>query len=114
MANFSSYYYCLPNGRIPVKQFINSLAISTYRKFIFKKELLEEFGPRLPMPHARHIRSGLYELRFSGEDGAIRILYFFIESKRIIFVHAFKKTTQKTPRSDIDLAYQRMTGYSKR
>ena len=111
MANFTSYYYLSSNGKAPVRDFIDSLRLSTYRKFIFKKELLEEFGPRLPMPHARHLGRGLYELRFKGEDGAIRVLYFFVEKKKVILVHSFKKTTKKTPTRNLGLAYKRMKLY---
>lgn len=111
MKNFTTYYYCLPSGKAPVKEFIDALKISTYRKFIFKKELLEEFGPMLPMPHAKHLKEGLYELRFEGEDGNIRVIYFFLENKRIIFVHAFKKTTQKTPRRELEIAHKRKEAY---
>lgn len=108
MAHFTSYYYRLPSGRVPVREFIDSLKITTYRKFLFKKELLEEFGPSLPMPHARHLGKGLYELRLKGEDGAVRVLYFFMKKKKIIFVHSFKKKTRKTPNKELDLAYKRM------
>ena len=114
MTHFTTYYYRLTNQRVPVRDFIDSLKVTTYRKFIFKKELLEEFGPRLPMPHARHMGGGLYELRFKGEDGAIRILYFFVENKKIIFVHAFKKTSQKTPRNDLEIGYKRMHEYMRK
>ena len=108
MTRFASYYYCLPNGRAPVREFIDSLSVSAYRRFVFKKELLEEFGPSLPMPHARHLGKGLYELRFRGREGNIRMLYFFTEKNKVVFVHAFKKTSRKTPKKDLVLAYGRM------
>ena len=108
MPNYTSYYYRLPNGKVPVRDFIDSLKISTYRKFVFKKELLEEFGPKLPMPHAKYLGDKLYELRLRGENGAIRVLYFFVEKRKIIFVHAFKKTTRKTPEKALKLAYKRV------
>jgi len=111
MAKFITYYYCLPGGRVPVRDFVDALDITTYRKFIYKKELLEEFGPRLPMPHARYMGAGLYELRFTGSDGAIRVFYFFAEHNSIILLHAFIKKTEKTPSNELDTAYKRMREY---
>lgn len=108
MVHFTTYYCRLPSGRIPVREFIDLLPIATYHKFIFKKELLEAFGPRLPMPHAKHVGNGLYELRFKGHSGAIRAFYFFAEKRSIIFVHAFKKTTSKIPAKELGTAYKRM------
>ena len=63
------------------------------------------------MPHAKHLGEGLYELRFTGLDGAIRIFYFFIEEYSIIFVHAFKKKTNKTSKKDLFVSYKGMKEY---
>ncbi|MBC7419272.1 MAG: type II toxin-antitoxin system RelE/ParE family toxin [Bdellovibrio sp.] len=34
--------------------------------------------------------------------------YFFVYGSMMILVHIFKKKTQKTPKSDLDLAWDRM------
>ncbi len=52
MSKYTTYYYNLPSGKTPVIEFVDSFDEKTYGKFIFKKELLEEFGPKLPLPHA--------------------------------------------------------------
>ncbi len=51
---------------------------------------------------------GLNELRFTGTDGAIRIFYFFVQSKKIVFVHGFVKKQKKAPKKELDLARKRM------
>ena len=107
MNKYTTFYYGLPSGKYPVREFVDSFDEKTYGKFIFKKELLEEFGPKLPLPHARQMGKGLFELRFTGTDGAIRIFYYFIENEQIILVHGFIKKTDKTPKRDLDLAYKR-------
>ena len=111
MSKYITYYYCLPGGRVPVKDFVDSFDTDTYRRFIFKKELLEEFGPKLPMPHAKYFGGRLYDLRFSGTDGIIRILYFFAEKHSIVLLHEFIKKTQKMLKRELRLAYRRMKDY---
>ena len=73
----TTYYFCVESGKSPVRDFINSLDGSTQRKFYFAKRLLEEFGHRLPQPHAKYAGDDIFELRFTGKEGGIRILYFF-------------------------------------
>lgn len=80
------------------------------RKFFFKRSLLEEFGPRLPQPHAKRLTEDLYELRFETHTGQIRVFYFF-DGKRIILVHAMKKKTQKLPAQELAIAVQRKNAY---
>ncbi|GEM_PF-6340540 len=78
-----------------------------------KRNTLEEFGPRLPQPHAKHIGERLYELRLEGQEGQIRIFYFF-DGKRVILAHAMKKKTQQLPAQEMDVAKQRQRAYFSR
>lgn len=77
MAKITAYYYLTESGKSPAKEFIDSLDFKAQRKFFFVKELLEEFGHRLPFPHAKYIGNSIFELRFKGHGGAVRMLYFF-------------------------------------
>lgn len=106
VANYTCFYYTTELGKSPVEEFIDSLDSKTQTKFFFKKGLLEEFGPRLPQPHAKHIGNGIYELRFEGKEGAIRVLYFFHKND-IIFTNGFKKKTTKIPQREKALAIER-------
>lgn len=108
MAAYECVYFTTASGESPVKEFINSLDSRTQRKFFYKKELLEEFGPRLPYPHAKCIRGGIYELRLEGIEGTIRVIYFFYSGNVIIFTNGFIKKTNKIPKQDLELAWQRM------
>jgi len=111
LKNFESLYYKTKSGHNPVRAFINSLGYKAQRKFFVKIDWLEEYGPRLIVPHAKKLEGDLYELRFEGEDGAIRIIYFFYIGKTIILLNGFKKKTQKIPRREIELAKKRMADY---
>lgn len=110
MAEYAAYYLQTEAGRYPVLELIDSLYSATQRKFFYKRSLLEEFGPRLPQPHAKHLGEHLYELRFEGQEGAIRVFYFFDET-RIIMAHGIKKKTQKLPEREVIVARQRKAAY---
>ena len=110
MAEYTAYYLQTEAGRSPVEGFINGLDPAAQRKFFFKRSLLEEFGPRLPQPHAKRLEANLYELRFETHTGAVRVFYCF-EGKRVILLHAMKKKTQKLPPQELAVAQQRQQAY---
>ena len=114
MGRISCYYYCTESGKSPVRDFIDSLDFRTQRKFFFVKALLEEFGHRLPQPHAKYIGDNLFELRFSGQEGAVRILYFFFRQGKAIFTNGFIKKTNKTPENEKMLAAHRRRDFLQR
>jgi phage-related protein len=53
------------------------------------------------------VRGKLWELRLTGRDGIARALHVMAIGRRVVVVRAFVKKTQKTPRSEIELALQR-------
>ena len=59
------------------------------------------------MPHSRAMGSGLYELRIAHQEGPFRIVYCFRPGRRIVLLHAFVKKTERTSKSDLDLARAR-------
>jgi phage-related protein len=108
MAAYECLYFCTASGEYPVKEFIDSLDPRSQRKFFYKIEILEEYGPRLPYPHTKYIGRGIHELRFEGIEGAIRVIYFFYGENKIILTNGFIKKTNKTTRRELELAWQRM------
>jgi len=107
VAPYESSYYKNESGRCPVKDFIDSLDQQSQRKFFYILGLLEEFGPRLPLPHAKYIGDGIFELRFSSSQGNIRILYFFFSRNHIIFTNGFIKKSEKIPKKEKAIAMER-------
>ena len=107
-------YYLTESGRSPVREFIDSLDFKTQRKFFFVEELLEEFGHRLPFPHARYIGNDVFELRFRGQEGQIRVLYFFYHEDKAIFTNGFIKKSGKTPQNEIETSIERRVKYLNR
>ncbi|MFN8943241.1 MAG: type II toxin-antitoxin system RelE/ParE family toxin [Pseudobdellovibrionaceae bacterium] len=73
-----------------------------------------ELNWRVDRPYVDRLRSGkgqfeetIYEVRHTVIDIEYRTLFFVYEAKMIL-VHFFKKTSQKTPKSDLDLGWDRM------
>ncbi|PIW67702.1 MAG: hypothetical protein COW10_04580, partial [Candidatus Omnitrophica bacterium CG12_big_fil_rev_8_21_14_0_65_42_8] len=98
------YYYIIASGSSPVREFIDSLDDRTQRKFFFVKALLEEFGYRLPYPHAKYLRGSIFELRFKSIEGEIRVLYFFFQKDKVIFTNGFIKKSGKIPKNELSIA----------
>ena len=110
MNQITCLYFSVPSGRFPVEEFILSLQLRSRLKFFSAKEKLEIFGRKLPMPHAKYLRNKIFELRFPGSEGAIRVFYFF-DGGRAILTNGFIKKTEKTPGSEIELAIRRQEEY---
>lgn len=61
-------------------------------------------------PLCIHLEQGLFELRVGRKDIA-RALWFFQRGRRIIVVRCLVKKSQKTHRSELNLALERMRDY---
>ena len=107
MGEYTCIFYETADGKSPVEEFIESLDAETQDRFIIKQQLLQDFGSQLRHPHTDHLGEGIFELRFKGKEGQIRVLCFFFYGKRIIFTHGFIKKTQKAPRKEIEIAQER-------
>jgi phage-related protein len=95
------------SGRVPVKAFIDSFNLRNQQKFFAVVELLEEFGHQLPQPHAKYIGDEIFELRFTGQEGAVRVLYFFFHQDSAILTNGFVKKSNKTPKKEKATAIER-------
>jgi phage-related protein len=72
-------------------------------------ELIRQIGlERMGMPHVRHLRGPIREIRFHGRSAIGRALYATVAGRRIVILRVFVKKTQKTPPREIALALKRM------
>ena len=62
----------------------------------------------------RTVGKGVEELRVRDASGAYRVIYIARLKDGVYVLHAFKKTTGKTSRADIELAQTRFTELSRR
>ncbi len=85
-----------------LQEYIFSLEKPTISKFTRLTDLLEKFGEKLGMPYVKQIQANLYELRVRAHQ-EVRIFYCFYRHQAV-FVHAFVKKSQKTPRQEIKTA----------
>ncbi|MDE9432588.1 type II toxin-antitoxin system RelE/ParE family toxin [Xenorhabdus bovienii] len=76
-------------------------------------ELIEEHGANLGEPHTKAMGKGLFEIRAKAQEGIERGLFCYLQGSNIIVLHVFVKKSQKTPKKDLELAYERMREVTK-
>lgn len=105
-------YFRSATGKKPVKDFIDSLAPKDRSRVFRGLLLLEEFWPRLGMPHVRSITGepGLWELRVDGDRKTFRI-FFGQSGGKIILLHAVVKKSQRLSPKDTRLAAERLNAW---
>jgi phage-related protein len=87
---------------------IAALPADMQARFLRLAERISQVGlESLSEPHVKHLEGKLWELRLTGRDGIARALYITAIGRRIVVVRAFVKKTQKTPRTEIELALRR-------
>lgn len=96
-------------GDSPVLGFLENLSQQERAKVARAIALLQEFGPRLGMPHCRPVEN-IWELR----AGANRVFYFAHTGKRFILLHGYRKHGQKAPKQEIETAQRRWADYLER
>ena len=76
--------------------------------FLRLAERIEAIGlSSIGLPHVRHLRGKLWEMRLNGRDGIARAIYVTAVERRIVIVHVFLKKSQRTPHAALDLAERR-------
>ena len=97
---FDVIFYDLPNGKEPVREFLNSLDHKMRAKMIREISLLAANGPELREPDSKNIGDGIFELRAKVGSDISRVLYFFFVGRRAILTNGFIKKTAKTPAAE--------------
>jgi phage-related protein len=101
---WSIVFYKDHRGKCPPLEFIDRLPVMEQAKIRNAFRLLQEFGTRLDMPHARPIQGKLWELR----PGGIRLFYFAFIDQQFVILHGYKKQSTKAPEREIAIALRRM------
>lgn len=68
-------------------------------------------GEKLSLPLSRpmpDIGSNVHEIRVKDRSGAYRVFYVTVANDGVYVFHAFKKTTQATPKREIELGKKRL------
>ena len=107
MKRLPAFFYSLPSGREPVREWLKELPLED-RKIVGEDIKDVEFAWPIGLPLCRPLRQGLWEVRSNLAQGRIaRVLFCELEGQMIL-LHAFIKKSQKTPTSDLQLAMKRM------
>lgn len=97
-------FYIDHRGKCPTLAFIETLPVVEQAKIRNALRLLQEFGTKLGMPHAKQIQGKLWELR----PGGLRLFYFAYIDQQFVILHGYRKQSQKAPDREIDIALRRM------
>ena len=107
-------FYEDKNGRVPVRDFLNSLDIKMRTKLALTIDKLEQFGYELREPYSKPLGDGIFELRAQAGRNISRVLYFFVVNGKAVLTHGFIKKTQKTPKAEIERAVRYRDDYLRR
>ena len=93
------YYKCF------YLDFFATLKPDVKRKFNWTLKLIATID-RVPVKYFRHMEdtTGLFEVRVEVGSDIYGVFSFFDEGRLIILLNGFQKKSQKTPRSEIELA----------
>ena len=109
---FKIELYSTEDGKEVLAEFINELPAKHQAKAFREIDLLAEFGNALKEPYVKHIDGEIWELRIKFSSDISRIFYW--QADTIVLLHGFIKKTQKTPRSEIEIAQKRLRDYKRR
>lgn len=101
-------FYLTTSGRSPVERFIEALPKEDRGKFVDVLNGIIAYGLEFERAEFKHLKGKLWEIKFRALGGGYRVIYVAVEADAMVWLHAFKKDSQKTPREDIDLAMRRM------
>ena len=86
-------------------EFYNKLDKDIQEKIDWVFELVKTVNI-IPKKYFQHLENtdGLFEIRIEYESKIYRVFCFFDEGNLVILINAFQKKTQKTPKSELELA----------
>ena len=108
---FEVTFYKKADGSYPAEDFIRTLEPKMRAKVLRLIQTLAALGIDLREPYSKPLGDGIFELRAQSGNNTARVLYFFVIGRRVVLTNGFVKKTQKTPRSEIDLAKKYRSDY---
>lgn len=116
---YEVYFYQDKNGKEPVKEYLSELeeksikskeARIKYNKIDQYIEILRMYGTMAGEPYMKHLEGEIWELRPLRD----RILFFSWDGNAFILLSCFMKSTQKTPKREIEKAKRLMEDFKER
>lgn len=104
---YKTSFYTKPDGKSPIKEFLNKSNEVLRTKILRQIKYIQEFGLTHSNPNLKKISgTALWEIRILGKDN-IRIFCGSLPDKEVKILHIFAKKKQKTPQKEIAIALQR-------
>jgi phage-related protein len=103
---FTIEYVELPNGRMPAREFVNSLDDKAAARIDAFIERLRVCGNRMQGKFVKKLTGDIFELRVKQFDRIFRVLFFYQPGMLIVVTSGFQKKTQETPPGEIARAEQ--------
>lgn len=103
---FTIEYVELPNGRVPAREFVDSLDDRTAARIDAFIERLRIYGNRMQGKFVKKLTNDIFELRVKQFDRIFRVLFFYQPGMLIVITSGFQKKTQQTPSGEITRAEQ--------
>ena len=103
---FTIEYVELPNGRIPAREFVDSLDDKAAARIDAFIERLRVYGNQMEAKFVKKLTKDIFELRVKQFDRIFRILFFYQPGMLVVITSGFQKKTQETPPAEITRAEQ--------
>ena len=101
MNRFTIEYVELPNGRIPARDFIDSLDDKSAARVDAFVQRLRIYGNRMEGKFVKKLTGNIFELRVKQFDRIFRVLFFYQPGMLIVITSGFQKMSQETPPAEI-------------
>jgi len=98
---FTIEYVELPNGRMPSREFVDSLDDKAAARIDAFIERLHAYGNRMQGKFVKKLTDNIFELRVKQFDRIFRALFFYQPGMLIVITSGFQKKTQETPRAKL-------------
>jgi phage-related protein len=103
---FTIEYVELPNGRVPAREFVDSLDDKAAARVDAFIERLRICGNRMEGKFVKKLTNGIFEPRVKQFDRIFRVLFFYQPGTLIVITSGFQKKTERTPPAEINRAHQ--------
>jgi phage-related protein len=97
---FTIEYVELPNGRVPGREFADSLDEKATARVDAFIERLRIYGNRMQGKFVKKLTDDIFELRVKKFDRIFRVLFFYQPGMLIVITSGFQKKTEQTPQAD--------------
>jgi phage-related protein len=103
---FTIEYVELPNGRMPAREFVDSLDDKAAARIDAFIDRLRVYGHRMQGKFVKKLTGDIFDLRVKQFDRIFRVLFFYQPGRLIVITSGFQKQTQSTPPAEITRAEQ--------